>query len=255
MVMTGERLRDTHCHVADFRDPVALLHACQAAGTDVVAVTENPDQYRRLRTRLGRRTGVDVALGAHPLRAATLGPHDLARFARHAVEASWIGEVGLDYSRAGAPTARTQRRVFDFVLTEVQLTRPPMTVHSRGAEADVITALGQANLPAILHWYSGPLKLIDTALQAGVYFSINIAMTRTRRFEALARAVPQERILLETDGPYARDRTVPAHPARLHDVVDALAAQWRADPHDVTATIVANQNRLLGGELAERSLT
>ncbi|ORB70322.1 TatD family hydrolase, partial [Mycobacterium timonense] len=77
------------------------------------------------------------------------------------------GEVGLDYSRAGAATAKAQQRVFDVVLTEAQPGRHPLTVHSRGAEEDVVERLAAAGLPAVPHWYSGTLNLIGEALQAG----------------------------------------------------------------------------------------
>lgn len=183
--MTTARLLDTHCHVAAYADPVTMLRAAEEAGTAIVAVTEDPDEYRRLRTRLGRREHVDVALGLHPLRAASFSPNDLARFFRLVPQTNWIGEVGLDYSRAGASTAKAQQRVFDVVLTEAQPGRHPLTVHSRGAEKDVIRRLSNAELPAILHWYSGPLGLIDDALEAGLYFSINIAMTHSRKFPGL----------------------------------------------------------------------
>jgi hypothetical protein len=114
------RLLDTHCHVGAYDDPVAMLRAAEEAGVAVVAVTEDPDEYRRLKTRLGRREHVHVAIGLHPLRAASLGPNDLARFFRLLPQAEWIGEVGLDFSQAGAGTAKAQQRVFDTVLAEAQ---------------------------------------------------------------------------------------------------------------------------------------
>lgn len=243
--MTSARLLDTHCHVAAYTDPVAMLRAADEAGIAIVAVTEDPDEYRRLRTRLGRRKHVHVALGLHPLRAASFSPNDVARFFRLVPQTNWIGEVGLDYSRAGAATAKAQQRIFDVVLTEAQPGRHPLTVHSRGAEKDVIGRLSDAGLPAILHWYTGPLGLVDNALQAGLRFSINIAMTRSRKFPGLIRAIPRDRVLLETDGPYAKDRGRPAHPGELRSVVIALAQAWGMDLGDSTRVLVANQERFL----------
>ncbi|KDO92260.1 TatD family hydrolase [Mycobacterium timonense] len=243
--MSAERLLDTHCHVSAYADPVATLRDADQAGVAVVAVTEDPDEYRRLRTRLGRREHVEVALGLHPLRAASFGPNDLARFFRLVPQTNWIGEVGLDYSRAGAATAKAQQRVFDVVLTEAQPGRHPLTVHSRGAEEDVVERLAAAGLPAVLHWYSGPLNLIGEALQAGLYFSINVAMTRSRKFPSLMREIPQDRILLETDGPYAKDRGRPARPNGLEDVATALGYFWGTDLAATTKIVRANQKRFL----------
>lgn len=247
--MTSERLLDTHCHVSAYKDPVAMLRAAERAGVAIVAVTECPDEYRRLRTRLGRRDHVDVALGLHPLRAASFGPNDLARFFRLVPQTGWIGEVGLDYSRAGAATAKAQQRAFDVVLTEAQPGRHPLTVHSRGAEKDVIQRLTDAALPAVLHWYTGSVQLVDDALQAGLYFSINIAMTRSRRFASLLRAIPREHVLLETDGPYARDRGRPVYPDELGTVATALAYAWGTDLAESTSVLISNQERFLHASL------
>lgn len=224
-----------------------MLHSADEAGVAIVAVTEDPDEYRRLRTRLGRREYVDVALGLHPLRAASFSPDVLARFFRLAPQTTWIGEVGLDYSRGVASTAKVQRRVFDIVLAEAQAGHHLLTVHSRGAEKDVIKCLTDAALPAILHWYSGPLNLVDDALQGGLYFSINIAMTRSRKFPSLVRALPRERVLLETDGPYAKIQGRPAAPSAMNVVSELLAHAWGCDPIESTSILINNQQRFLSG--------
>ncbi len=243
--MSTDRLLDTHCHVSAYADPVATLREADDAGVGLVAVTEDPDEYRRLRTRLGRREHVEVALGLHPLRAAAFGPNELARFFRLVPHTNWIGEVGLDYSRAGAATAKAQQRVFEVVLTEAQPRNHPLTVHSRGAEKDVVRHLADAGLPAVLHWYSGPLNLIGEALEAGLYFSINVAMTHSRKFPALMREIPRDRILLETDGPYAKDHGRPARPNGLKEVAAAIGLFWGTDLAATTKIIHANQSSFL----------
>lgn len=246
--MSPSGLLDTHCHLAAYTDPVAILRKADAAGVSIIAVTEDPDEYRRLRTRLGRRDHVEVALGLHPLRATSFSQNHLARFFRLVPQTNWIGEVGLDYSRDGVATAKAQQRIFDIVLTEAQPGRHPLSVHSRGAEKDVIRLLSDSGLPAILHWYSGPLGLVDDALQAGLYFSVNIAMARSRKFPGLLRAVPRERLLLETDGPYAKDRERPAQPDQLQSVALALAHMWGTDLDESSRILAANQKRFLSNQ-------
>lgn len=231
------RLVDTHCHLADYPDPMGVLNAAAAADVAIVAVTEDPDQYRRLKLRLGVRPAIEVALGLHPLRAASFRPADLARFLRMVPTAGWIGEVGLDFSPVGEGTRKIQHRAFNTVLTEAQPGRHPLTVHSRGAAQEVIAQLADAKLPAVLHWYSGPLRLVDEALAAGLYFSINPAMTRTKKGAALIAALPPDRVLLESDGPYAVTRGRAARPDDLHHVVSTLAAAW-TQRADVTAALL-----------------
>jgi TatD DNase family protein len=250
MIAAGSFL-DTHCHISAYTDPVAVIRAAEETGTSIVAVTEDPDEYRRLRTRLGRRSNVDVALGLHPLRAASFTPNHLARFFRLVPQTTWIGEVGLDYSKVGAATKRQQLRVFDVVLTEAQPGRHPLTVHSRGAEKDVIRLLADASLPAILHWYSGPIGIIDDALTAGLYFSFNVAMVRSSKFASLLGAIPADRILLETDGPYAKSGGRPTQPHELDEVVTTLAGNWGISQQEATRAILRNQDRFLGSTRSE----
>lgn len=237
-------LLDSHCHLGAYDDPVAVMDAAAAANVSLVAVTESPDKFRRLKTRLGRRPTIEVALGLHPLRAASFRPADIARFFRCMPQTRWIGEVGLDFSRHGIATKKDQLRVFDIVLTEAQPGRHPLTVHSRGAEPDVINRLTQARLPAVLHWYTGPLKLVDDALAAGLYFSVNPAMIRSKRFASFIRHVPADRILLESDGPYAKASGRPAQPTDLGSVVDQLAISWQIPPVDAAQTLRQNHDRL-----------
>lgn len=252
--MNPNNLLDTHCHINAYSDPVAVVRASKGATTtNIVAVTESPEEYRRLRTRLGRRDHIQVALGLHPLAAHTVTPSDLARFFRLVPQTTWIGEVGLDFSRQGIATKRAQLQVFDAVLTEAQPGHHPMTVHSRGAEADTIRLLAQANLPAILHWYSGPISHIETALEAGLYLSYNIAMVRSRKFSTLLRAIPRDRTLLESDGPFARASGSPAQPHQLNEVVTALAGGWGVSYTDATNTILENQNRFITTATRDRT--
>jgi len=243
--MTASSLIDTHCHISEYPDPVSVIRAAETTNISIVAVTEDPDGYRRLRTRLGRRSNVEVALGLHPLRAASFTPNHLARFFRLVPECRWIGEVGLDFSQVGLSTKRQQLSVFDVVLTAAQPGRHPLTVHSRGAEKEVIGRLVDAKLPAILHWYTGPLGPINDALAAGLYFSINAAMTRSKKFRSLMSVIPCDRILLETDGPYAKSGGQPTRPHKLGEVTNSLATIWNVTPDAATAMILKNQNSLL----------
>lgn len=236
-------LIDTHCHIDAYDDPKMILDAARAAAVHVVAVTEDPGSYRTLRTRLGRREGVEVALGLHPLRASQTGPHDLARFLRLLPQAPWVGEVGLDFSRAGVPTRR-QLRVFDALLADPHIKQRPVTVHSRGAESETVSRLAQAGVTAILHWYTGSLDVAEDALAAGLWFSVNPAMTRSQKGEALLQRLPADRVLLETDGPYARHGNRAASPADLNAVLMRLARVWNTSIDLARTTLLINQQHM-----------
>ena len=68
------------------------------------------------------------------------------------------------------------------------------------------------DVTVILHWYSGPLKHIDTALAAGMWFSVNPAMLRSRNGQRIVAALPPQRVVTETDGPYAKPGGRPSEP-------------------------------------------
>jgi TatD DNase family protein len=235
---------DTHCHIDAYDNPITILDDAHTAGVRVIAVTEDPGKYRLLRTRLGQRDGVDVALGFHPLRAGGASPHDLARFLRLLPQTRWIGEIGLDFSRVGLATRRQQLRVFEAILADPQLRTRPATVHSRGAERETIARLAQAHIPAILHWYTGALAAVDDALAAGLWFSINPAMVRSKKAAPLLRRLPPERILLETDGPFARHGSRPAIPSDLHGTLEHLARLWGMSTGEARNAIAQNEQRL-----------
>jgi TatD DNase family protein len=242
---TEAALLDTHCHLANYGTAIEVLTSAQGANVHVIAVSEDPGQYRTLRAKLGPRAGVTCAIGMHPLRAHTFTTADLTRFFRLLPQASWVGEIGLDFSRVGRDTRRQQLRVFDAVLSDPRLRSLPVTVHSRGAEKDTIARLTDAGTTAILHWYSGPLAHVDDALAAGLRFSINPAMTTTVKGRALIERLPADRILLETDGPFARHRHRPSQPADLLWIVEQLAAYWDLSSRQAITQIVNNQHRLL----------
>jgi TatD DNase family protein len=239
-------LVDTHCHLGDYPDPIGALTAATTAGVHVVAVTRNPGEYRLLRTRLGRRQGVTVAVGLHPIDVASTKPAELARFYRHVTTAEWIGEIGLDYTAAGEQSRRDQRRTLDAVLTELAARPIPATVHSRGAAKETVAALAEANVRVILHWFSGPLGVAEAALADGHAFSINAAMTRSKKGLGLLALLPRERVLLETDGPFVRVGGRTTEPADLSGrMVRELATVWDTTTQDARRCLLDNQFRIL----------
>ncbi len=247
------RLLDTHCHVDAYDDPIAVLDEATRRGVDVVAVTEDPGRFRLLRTRLGRRPGVHLAIGLHPLRAADTAATDLARFLRLLPHADWVGEIGLDFSRAGAATRHPQIRVFDALLAEPAVLRHPLTVHSRGAEPETVTRLLQVKARAVLHWYTGPLAAAEDAISGGLWFSVNPSMVRSARGSRLLAMLPPTRVLLETDGPFARVGNRPTRPSDIPAVISHLSGIWKQPAESVRAQIVDNQKRLLGQPGADRA--
>ncbi len=114
-----------------------------------------------------------------------------------------IGEVGLDYYWVKEPGKRMTEiqnfRIFIELSKELNL---PLLVHSRDAESDTIRELKSANKPAILHCFSGTIKQAKEAISIGCLISIPTTIIHSKQKQELARKIPLDRIVLETDAPY-----------------------------------------------------
>lgn len=236
---------DAHVHLGRYPDPSGVLAAVEAAGIACVTVTDTPAEYREALTGLRRPPLVEVALGVHPLHAAELGPADLAHFDELVEGCAWVGEVGLDGSPEGLPTLPAQREALARVLAHPSIPNRVLTVHSRGAEAEVIAALAGAGVTAVLHWYRGSLEDARAALEAGMSFSVNPAMVSSSAGRRLIAALPPERVLTETDGPYTSVGGRPSEPADVRVVLAALAEEWGVDV-DAAARRVSDNLGALG---------
>lgn len=235
---------DTHCHVDRYDDPLAVLRAAERANVVTVAVTELPSSFQRLSLQLGKHKAVRIALGIHPLRASQASPLDLALFTRMLQRTDYVGEIGLDRSQHGRETFRAQVRVFEHLLDQPRVQQKILTVHSRGAEQETIERLSQAGVTAILHWYSGALKHIDTALAAGLWFSVNPAMLRSQNGQRIVAAVPRERVVTETDGPYSKARGRASEPRDIPSVVTGLARAWGEQLDEAAGRILTNMSTI-----------
>lgn len=237
--MTSFTHVDTHCHVDRYDRPGRVLTDAEGSGIVVVAVSELPSAARRFRSLVGNRAMLRVAIGAHPLRAHHFTDNEKRIFVSDLTRSPYVGEVGLDYSR-DHPDRKTQREVFDWVL-ELSAREKVLTIHSRGAERDVVAMLeARAPVAPILHWYTGPSSLIERALAAGCYFSINSAMMRTKKVRELLLRVPPNRLLTESDGPYAKRGSRPSIPSDVMPTVAEMAAMMSCDAQELRKTIWSN---------------
>lgn len=229
---------DSHCHLDLFEKPQETLDA--APNTVVVAVSELPSRFRLLEARFRRDRRVRVALGLHPLRAHAAGPIEEGQLIRWLSRVEYVGEIGLDFSRHGRDTKTSQLRVLDRLLAEPILRHRVVTVHSRGAEKTIIDRFADAKVAAILHWYTGPVGLIDDALAAGLYFSVNPAMLRTEKGRSTISALPRDRVLTESDGPFAKTGRRTTAPADMALLTAELGRLWHVTSDRAADVVHAN---------------
>src|SRR5215471_8961860 len=146
---------DAHCHLDLYADPSKVAAAADRAGVTTIFVTNSPAAFERARPHIQQFRRVRIALGLHPLTAAKTR-NEWTRFRELIDATSYIGEVGLDFSRDGIATKEEQLLAFQFVLRSLAGRRKFISIHSRRAESSVLDLLQEnGHTRAVFHWYSG----------------------------------------------------------------------------------------------------
>ena len=193
---------DTHCHFDMMPQPETYIRQKERAGDIVIGMTNLPSHFQMGRPHLKGYKHIRLALGLHPLLAAE-NKTEIPLFKRLVDQTSYIGEIGLDFSREGISTKKEQITVLREVLGTIQGRNKIVSVHSRRAEKELLSLLCEYGIKnVIFHWYSGSVDLIPAILERGFYFSINEAMCRSKNGQAIIAKIPKDRILTETDAPY-----------------------------------------------------
>lgn len=193
---------DTHCHFDMMPHPEAYISAKERAGDIVIGMTNLPSHFKIGQPYIKSYKHVRLALGLHPLLASE-SINDLALFNSLLNQTSYVGEIGLDFSKEGIATKNAQIMVLRSLLESLRGKQKIISVHSRKAERVLFDLLCEYNIQnVIFHWYSGPVDLIPSIISKGYYFSINESMTRSKNGRAILEQIPRNRILTETDAPY-----------------------------------------------------
>jgi len=195
-------LIDTHCHIDMLENPEAYLQKQEREGNITLGMTNMPRHYEMGYPHFRNLKRSRLALGYHPLMVAE-NPNELRFFKKYLSYTSYIGEIGLDFSRDGIGSKEMQVEILRKILECISGERKIVSVHSRRAERELYGLLREYDIKnVIFHWYSGPLGLISEIESAGYYFSINEAMTCSQNGCAIIERMSRNRILTETDAPY-----------------------------------------------------
>lgn len=193
---------DTHCHFDMMPKPEAYIRQRELAGDIVIGMTNLPSHFQMGQPHLRGYKHVRLALGMHPLLAAE-SKKEIPLFKRLVDQTSYIGEIGLDFSKDGYTTKDEQIAVLRELLSAIRGKKKIVSVHSRKAEKELLALLCEYEIEnVIFHWYSGSVDLIPAILAQGYYFSVNEAMCLSKNGRAIIEKIPRERLLTETDAPY-----------------------------------------------------
>lgn len=193
---------DTHCHFDMMPQPEAYISQKEQEGDIVIGMTNLPSHFQMGQPHLKGFKHIRLALGLHPLLAAE-SKKEVTLFKRLIDQTSYIGEIGLDFSKEGYTTKDEQVAVLRDLLSAIRGKKKIVSVHSRKAVKELLALLCEYEIEnVIFHWYSGPVDLIPAILAQGYYFSVNEAMCRSRNGQIIIAEIPKDRILTETDAPY-----------------------------------------------------
>jgi len=236
---------DTHCHIDMYNDPLQLANECEQLGIITIGMTNLPSHFELGFNHLLKFKRVRLALGMHPLHAES-HKKELPRFIRNISKTSYIGEIGLDFSKEGIATKNIQLDTFNKILYELKGHRKILSIHSRKAEKEVLRLLIENGVKsAIFHWYSGPLTLIDEIVKAGFYFSINTAMIKSKSGQEIIKRIPINYLLTESDGPFIENEGIPIRPKNLSIVYEYLSKNKFAGNHDIEKIVHENFKRMI----------
>lgn len=238
---------DFHCHLDLYEKPFEIAAECRAQGVYVLSVTTTPSAWKTSSTLSVGEDRIRVALGLHP-QIAHERVSELALFDELLGQTKYVGEIGLDGDRDFKQHWEKQLLVFDHILEScAKAGGRILSIHSRKAVRHVLERLAckpTAGVP-VLHWFSGTPNELDSAIEAGCWFSVGPAMLRGKKGSALAARIPRDKILTETDGPFARTDGVPLLPWQVNDAERRIAEIWRASLEEVQHVLHRNLRMLV----------
>ena len=223
---------------------------------------DEPDEVARAEVVRQAWPRVTFAAAVHPHRAGAYQgrPADAVRATREAsarCHAVALGEMGLDYHYDFAPHD-VQRAVFAAQAELAVELNLPVIIHTREAADDTFAILrGQGGVTGVMHCFTGTLDEARRALELGFYISLSGIATfpKSEALREVARFVPGDRLLVETDAPFLAPiphRGKRNEPAWVMETLRAVAATRSADADACAAQIVLNF-RTLFGEAATRT--
>ncbi|AUX76534.1 TatD family hydrolase [Sinorhizobium fredii] len=244
-------LIDTHCHLdfSDFdaeRDEI-IQRARQAGVTQMVTISTRVKRFESILAIAEKYENVFCSVGTHPHNAdqeLDITAKDLVRLSAHPKVVA-IGEAGLDYFYDNAPRD-AQAEGLRRHIAAARETGLPLVIHSRSADEDMAAILteeaGKGAFPFLLHCFSSGADLARTGVDLGGYVSFSGILTfpKSQELRDLAKTIPRDRLIVETDAPYLAPkpfrgkRNEPAYVAHTADVLAETIGVTKEEIAEIT---------------------
>ncbi len=243
---------DSHCHInfpeLAARMPEILAKMAENRVTHALCVSVDLPDFPQVLALAEQYPHIYASVGVHPDYEDTPEPtvDQLVALANHPKIIA-IGETGLDYYRLEGDL-EWQRERFRTHIKASRITRKPLIIHTRAASEDTIRIMREegagtdkGGVAGVMHCFTESLEVAEAALEMGFYISFSgiVTFKSAKDLQAVARAVPMERILIETDSPYLAP--VP-HRGRMNEPGFVChVAEYLATLKDVPLSQVAEQ--------------
>lgn len=238
---------DFHCHLDLYPDPAGVIDDCRRRGLYVLSVTTTPTAWKGTSALAEHAPRIRTALGLHP-QLAHERRGELPLLDELLPQIHYVGEIGLDGAPEFRPHWHAQIAIFEHILATCSAAGGRiMSLHSRRASSavlDCVRAFPNAGT-FVLHWFSGSARDLDRAIKLGCWFSVGPAMLKGESGRALVARMPRERVLTETDGPFAQLDGAAVLPWQADLAINELSVLWSLPRGTVDQLLLANLRRLL----------
>ena len=247
-------LIDAHVHLDKYG---ALLDRAlqQIAEQQIFTVATAMDvpSYLELQ-KIGERSELVLPIfGIHPRRAADYADR-LPELSRYIDSSPAIGEIGLDLHWVkDTTTYPAQRKVLEYFIAAAGEQNKFVNLHTKAGEKEILDLLVKYNVRrAIIHWYSGPMDVLQAMIDFGCYFTIGVEVLYSDYIKKIAKTVPDHLLLTETDNPGAlkwlKKNDEIGMPVAVKDVVAVLATLRQSTPEKIESLVQTNFCRLIAND-------
>ena len=234
-----------HCHLDLYPDPFKVVQECREREIYILSVTTTPKAWDGTNKLAFNCERIRTALGLHP-QLAHLRAHELELFDSILPNVKYVGEIGLDGSKDFRKHWEIQLNVFRHILQSVNREGGRvMSIHCRSSASAILDELKNIDGVPILHWFSGTQKELKRAVDMGCWFSVGPAMLKTKKGLELVSAMPMERIITETDGPFTKFNGKLLFPWDVELAIEQLSKLWHFSEEEVEEYLVNNFKYLL----------
>lgn len=237
---------DTHLHLDLYKNTYEIIEYINNFKSYTIAVTNLPILYERAMKTFPKSKYIRFAVGFHQ-ELIQQSSEQIPLFYETIKKSRYIGEIGLDFSKNNLNSKELQIQVFtETVKICNKIGGKILTIHSRNAAETIIDIIGvNFNGKIILHWFTGGLKQLQRAIQYGYYFSINQEMVRSKNGREIISRLPEERILIESDGPFTRGINKDYKVQFIDEIVQELSHIKNYDVEKVYELLKNNFKELL----------